>query len=297
MKIQKIQILQLSLVMLINYTSSYASNKSNQYFVQTPIQSLVQQKQILIPAGDFLMGCSSLDTKCDADEGRVGGRRVYVPEFKIDSLEISVSEFRQCVTDKACQRPFDTKRNKYCNYDNPARDNHPVNCVSWQHAKQYCDWKQGRLLLEAEWEKAARAGINNKRYSWGNTAANCRYAIMDDGITKTKKQGNETDGCGEDRTWPRASRAANAYGLFDMNGGVAEWVNNWYHSNAIQQFYSKGEIHSPQHGTRKVIRGGAWDEKAWALSNSGRWAKTPTGDSSLYGSNGIRCGYSVKKLE
>jgi len=272
----------LSLFVLLSITNCFANTNSK------------KQKPILIPAGEILMGCSTHDKECDTDEGKVGGSRVYVPAFKIDSLEIGVAEFRECVNAKKCQRPIDTKRNKYCNYDNPTRDNHPVNCVSWQHAKQFCDWKQGRLLLEAEWEKAARAGINNKRYTWGDANANCHYAIMDDGITKTSKHGNETDGCGEDRTWPRASRNSNAYGLYDMNGGVAEWVANWYQPDAIEQYYSKGDISGPQQGTRKVIRGGAWDEKAWALSNSGRWAKIQTGHSSLYGSNGIRCGYDVE---
>lgn len=265
------------------------------FFLFFSIANASEQKQITIPAGNFLMGCSKHDTECDTDEGHVGGTKVYVPAFKLDQHETTVAEFRQCVEEKKCKLPFDTVRNKYCNYDNKMRNNHPVNCVSWQHAEQYCHWRKGRLLLEPEWEKAARAGINNLRYTWGNDTANCKHAIMDDGKTRTMNHGNETDGCGEDRTWPRGSRAPNAYGLYDMNGGIAEWVANWYQPESIQKFYSKGNLHYPVKGTRKVIRGGAWDEEAWALSNSGRWAKIPTGDSSLYGSNGIRCGYDVQQ--
>ena len=252
-----------------------------------------QQKQILIPAGKFLMGCSQHDPECDADEGVIGGSQVYVAAFKIDRHETSVEEFRKCVEDGSCDHPFDNQRNQYCNYNAPGRDKHPINCVSWQHAKQYCNWQSGRLLYEAEWEKAARAGVNNQRYPWGNENANCKHAIMDDGQTKTKVSADETDGCGEDRTWPRGSRPGNAFGLYDMNGGIAEWVANWYLPQAIQKLYSQGETHGPGQGQRKVIRGGAWDEQSWALSNSARWAKVPTGHSSLYGSNGIRCGYDL----
>ena len=118
---------------------------------------------------------------------------------------------------------------------------------------------------------------------------------MDDGKT-TGSVNNEFDGCGEDRTWPRGSRPPNQFGLYDMTGGTAEWVYNWFSETAIKNHYSKKNLSRPDSGRWKVIRGGAWDEDAWAQTSSNRWAKPPTGHSSIYGSNGFRCVYNSKNI-
>lgn len=247
---------------------------------------------IVIPAGSFYMGCSANDRGCDPDEGPAGGVKVFVDQFAIDQYEVSVADYRACVQAGQCTRPKDHQRNKYCNYAAPNRDDHPLNCVDWQQASDFCQWQGGRLAYEAEWEKAARAGTRT-RYPWGDADANCRHAIMDDQRT-TGSAKDEYDGCGDDHTAPRGSRPPNQYKLYDMHGGIAEWVQNWYQADSHTQLYAKGNLQGPAKGERKVIKGGAWDEQAWALTSSGRWAKPPTGHPSLYGSNGIRCVYSKK---
>ncbi|WP_126454439.1 formylglycine-generating enzyme family protein [Sulfuriflexus mobilis] len=249
-------------------------------------QSSAAVEQVSIPAGSFHMGCASADNHCQKDEGPRGGVEIFVDTFSIDRHEASVADYRRCVTAGACSHPKDFNRNHYCNYDAPGRDNHPLNCVDWQQANSYCQWRGGRLAYEAEWEKAARAGTNS-RYPWGNHDATCKHAIMDDQKTKGLIN-DEYDGCGNDQTWSRGSRPANAYGLYDMHGGVAEWVNNWYEPTSHSDIYPQ-DISAPKTGVRKVIRGGAWDEQSEALTSSSRWAKPPTGHPSLYGSNGIRC--------
>ena len=60
--------------------------------------------------------------------------------------------------------------------------------------------------------------------------------------------------------------------------------------------YQNNKLQAPKDEDWKVIRGGAWDEKAWAQTNSNRWAKPPTGHSSIYGSNGFRCVFNSKNL-
>lgn len=250
------------------------------------VATTAQTKQITIPAGHFQMGCSAGDKLCDDDEGPVGGVRVFVKEFSIDIHETSVKEYRDCVKAGKCERPFDVKRTHYCNYDAPGRDNYPINCVNWNMAKEYCEWRGARLAYEAEWEKAARAGTDTP-YFWGFEPAHCKVAVMDPG--KSGEPDTSTDGCYRDLSWPKGSFPPNPLGLFDMIGGTSEWVENWYQKDAYSDLYAKGKIGLPKTGHHKVIKGGSWDEKHWAHRVSNRFAKPVTGNPDLYGSNGIRC--------
>lgn len=241
--------------------------------------------EVKVAAGAFQMGCSVGDTDCDGDEGRAGGVKVHVPTFYIDRYEVTVAEYQACIDAGQCQRPKDHQRNKYCNFGAPGRDRHPVNCVDWQEALDYCEWQGKRLPLEAEWEKAARAG-SASRYPWGQDVS-CERAILDDGVTMGSVTG-EPDGCGEDRTWPVGSRKANALGLFDMHGNAGEWVMNWYAGDGLQQ-YAAGQLSGQPPSPRKVLRGGSWDENKGNLRSSYRNTKPPESGRSVYGSIGLRC--------
>jgi iron(II)-dependent oxidoreductase len=246
---------------------------------------------VVVPGGRFLMGCSTDDRDCRTDEGPVGGTAVMVNAFWIDPYEVSVAEYRACVEADACERPFTHARNPYCNYDAPDRNAFPLNCVDWFQARDYCSWRGARLPTEAEWEKAARGGTTT-RYPWGDEAATCEYAVMDDGVYISPE--GETDGCGRDRLVERGTRAPNPYGLYDMHGSVSEWVYNWYAPDAITELYGHQNLTGPDEGRRRVIRGGAWDEGFAAQRSSSRWAKVPKGHRSIYGSNGFRCAGSVE---
>lgn len=245
-------------------------------------------ERIKISKGDFLMGCSKNDKLCDADEGVINGTTVFVPQFHIDKYEVSVDEYKNCLHDKKCTRPKDFKRNKYCNLDAPQRGNHPINCIDWDQAKEFCIYKGGRLPLEAEWEKAARAG-SLTRYPSGQNIS-CKNAILDDGKTTGSVKG-EHDGCGEDRTWARGARKANHIGLFDMHGNAGEWIENWYAKEAITKLYAKGKLSLPANGVRKLVRGGSWDENRANLRSSFRNVKLPSSGDGVYGSIGFRCVY------
>lgn len=250
--------------------------------------NVLSMERIKIPKGKFLMGCSLHDLTCDKDEGPRGGTPVLVPLFYIDKYEVSVAEYKQCLKSKNCKRPKDFKRNKYCNLDAPQRGNHPINCIDWQDAKQYCSWRGGRLPFEAEWEKAARGGTKT-RYPSGDNIS-CKNAILDDGKTTGSVKG-EHDGCGEDRTWDRAKRKANTFGLYDMHGNAGEWIQNWYVKDAITNLYAKGKLALPAGGARKLVRGGSWDENRENLRSSFRNVKLPDSGDGVYGSIGFRCVY------
>ena len=244
-------------------------------------------KPVIVPGGGFQMGCSVGDEACEKDEGPVGGVSVDGPAFKIDSHEVTVAEFRQCIEAGKCSQPLTNQRNKYCNYGAKGRDDHPVNCLDWSQAEAYCGWKKGRLPYEAEWEKAARAG-SKSRYPWGERVS-CQQAILDE-VSPAKSE-REPDGCGRDTTWPVGSRGANAFGLFDMHGNVGEWTMNWYAKDAIAALYAKGDLTGAKQGKRRVVRGGSWDENRPNLRSSFRNVKFPEQGKSIYGSIGFRCAY------
>lgn len=248
--------------------------------------SPVQADMVVVPAGEYMMGCSVDDPDCEKDEGPQGGIAVTVPEFKIDKNEVTVAEYAECLKAGSCTRPKDFARNKYCNFGNAERNNYPANCVDWSEAVAYCQWVGKRLPNEAEWEKAARAG-SSSRYPWAQDVS-CANAILDDGKTLASA-GEEPDGCGEDRSWPVGSRPANALGLNDMHGNVGEWTSVWYAPNAITDIYPEGNLSGPASGKRRVVRGGSWDENKLNLRSSFRNVKAPFSGKSVYGSIGFRC--------
>lgn len=241
--------------------------------------------RVTVPAGPFQMGCSVADPLCERDELPSGGSRVEVPAFLLDRREVTVAEYRACVEQGHCSPPKTHQRNKYCNYDAPGRDPHPVNCVDWQQAADYCASQGARLPREAEWEKAARAG-SNTAYPWGK-AVGCEQAILDP--VSPAASDKEPDGCFKDSSWPVASRPANAWGLFDMHGNVGEWTANWYAPDAITALYAKADLDGPTQGARRVVRGGSWDENRPNLRSSFRNVKPPEQGGAIYGSIGFRC--------
>lgn len=243
--------------------------------------------RVKVEAGPFQMGCSPGDDWCERDEGSPGGVTVPVPTFFIDATEVTVRQYRDCVDAGKCSVPLTHQQNKYCNYGNPERGDHPVNCVDWDQAVAYCRAHAGRLPTEPEWEKAARAGTAS-RYPWGQMAS-CEQTIVDE--VSPAASDREPDGCYLDSTWPVASRAPNALGLYDMSGNAGEWTANWYAPDALTAYYAKGALGAPAQGRQRVVRGGSWDENRPNVRVSFRNVKPPKQDGAIYGSIGFRCAY------
>jgi formylglycine-generating enzyme required for sulfatase activity len=116
------------------------------------------------------------------------------------------------------------------------RDDHPVVQVSWDDAVSYAKWAGKRLPTEAEWEFAARGGLEGKKFTWG-----------DDPPTDDSKLANiwhgdfpyrNTKNDGYERTAPVKSFPPNGYGLYDMAGNVWEWCSDWYRPDAYTQLTS-----------------------------------------------------------
>jgi formylglycine-generating enzyme required for sulfatase activity len=194
---------------------------------------------VTVAAGPFLMGCNeAVDSECLDDERP--GHTVVVKAFKIDRTEVTVRQFARCVAAGACSSagltmPFyggkdQPERAAYCNWQQKGREQHPINCVSWQQATAYCAWVGKRLPTEAEWEKAAR-GTDGRKYPWGNTGyasagkvANVADASAHRQLPDLSTAGGYDDGYVGTAPVGSMPKGAAPSGALDMIGNVWEWT-------------------------------------------------------------------------
>ncbi|MET3174629.1 UNVERIFIED_ORG: sulfatase modifying factor 1 [Arthrobacter sp. UYCu721] len=132
---------------------------------------------------------------------------------------------------------------------------HPVVHVSHQDALAYCRWAGRRLPTEAEWEYAARGGLNGKRYAWGNelTPGGEHRCNIWQGTFPTTNARED----GHLGTAPVRSFAPNGYGLYEMAGNVWEWCADWF----LPKYYRNSPAENPQGptiGAGRVMRGGSY---------------------------------------
>ena len=206
-------------------------------------------EMVVVPAGQFIMGSPSNEERRAKDEGpqhRVTIRR----PFAVGKYEVMFREWDACVTGGGCigYRPDDKGW---------GRGNRPVIHASWHDAQAYLRWlsrKGGdeyRLLSEAEWEYAARAGTTTP-FHFGSTISSDQANYRG-----TYTYGSGREGVYRKKTVPVGSFPSNAFGLHDVHGNVWEWVADcWNGSYAGAP--SDGAAWTTGDCEVHVLRGGSW---------------------------------------
>jgi len=123
------------------------------------------------------------------------------------------------------------------------RDDHPVVHVSWDDAVAYARWASKRLPTEAEWEFAARGGLDGQPYVWGNERPSDTQIHANIWQGEFPHQNTVKDGFA--RTAPVQSFLPNGYGLYDMAGNVWEWCADWYQRDLYRQRAGRGVVNNP----------------------------------------------------
>jgi formylglycine-generating enzyme len=135
-----------------------------------------------------------------------------------------------------------------------ARADHPVVHVSWRDADAYCRWRGVRLPTEAEWEYAARGGLDAAVFPWGDDL------VPDDHRMNVWQGTFPTENTLDDGyfgTAPVDAFAPNGYGLYNMTGNVWEWCADWYDAGYYAQSAAT-DPRGPERGSHHVMRGGSY---------------------------------------
>ncbi|MFN9458229.1 MAG: SUMF1/EgtB/PvdO family nonheme iron enzyme [Acidobacteriota bacterium] len=209
-----------------------------------------------IPAGSFRMGCSEGDPQCTPDE-RPAHTVTLSRGFWMNTTEVTVGAYRKFVA--ATERAMPAEAPAF----NPEWANAalPMTRVSRADAQAYCRWSGGRLPTEAQWEYATRAGTTTPRYGeleavawYGDNAG--RERIDTERIAQEQRgQFNVILGKNGNQPHAAATKAPNAFGLYDLLGNVWEWTADWHDSYAAG---AATDPTGPADGEKRVLRGGSW---------------------------------------
>lgn len=186
-------------------------------------------------------GWSQMGSDAGRDDEKPA-HRVWVDAFELAAFQTTNVQYSRFLHDTHHPAPSFWSDPAFANPEQP------VVAVSWFDASAYCDWlsrlygKRYRLPTEAEWERAARGGVEGEAFPWGN----CAPEELPDYANRWRS-GPE----------PVGLYAPNSYGLYNLGDNVHEWCADWYSAD----YYGVSPERNPQgpaHGSRRASRGGSW---------------------------------------
>lgn len=201
-----------------------------------PADDRLEPALVRIPEGWFLMGSET------GQDNQRPVHRVWVDSFLLADCQVTNADYRRFLHATGNPAPpfWDDS-----NFSDPER---PVVAVSWFEAVRYCEWlnaitgRNYRLPTEAEWERAARGGMEGKLFPWGDAPP---QSLPD--YEKRWRIGPE----------PVAQYDPSAFGLYDICENVHEWCSDWYKTD-YYAISPERNPHGPETGDRRASRGGSW---------------------------------------
>jgi formylglycine-generating enzyme required for sulfatase activity len=207
---------------------------------------LLEPQLARISEGWFWMGSEAGQDHAGQDHvGQDNERplhRVWVDEFQLACCTVTNAAYAHFA------RATGNPPAPFCGNPDFNHPEQPVVAVSWFDAVKYCEWlslstgQSYRLPTEAEWERAARGGVESQLYPWGDAPP---QSLPD--YEKRWKKGPE----------PVAQYAPNAFGLYDICENVHEWCSDWYQASYYAVSPARNPA-GPDQGDRRASRGGSW---------------------------------------
>lgn len=302
----------------VNRSSQSIQTRENKVQVIEKLDKEIKfkQKMVYLSGGEFIMGTNDMEGSPEDGEGPA--RRTIVSPFYIDRHTVTNEEFKQFVQETGYKTEAEQFGWSFVFYHFIAKNgakviqqvpgtpwwlvveeaywyqpeglgstidnrmDHPVIQVSWNDAKAFCDWAGKRLPTEAEWEFAARGGLEQKKYAWGDELVpnGKHYCNIWQGTFPYENTNDD----GYLGTAPAQSFPTNGFGLYNVAGNVWEWCSDRF-TNPVKQ---TDLIESHSHSS-KVMRGGSYlchESYCNRYRVAARSANTP--DSST-GNIGFRC--------
>jgi sulfatase modifying factor 1 len=223
----------------------------------TAAQTAAPEGMALVPAGKFWMG-RYYSTNIDATDQEMRGHmddrpanNVYLDAFYMDKYEVTSADYAEFVEATGTRAPWHWRAGEIPD----GEERFPVTNVNWFEGAAFCEWAGKRLPTEAEWEKAARGGLDRMRYTWGDEDVDTSEArllpprsarrLTDDPVPGVHRRNTPLD---------VGSFEANGYVLYDMSGNVTEWTSDWY-DKGYYAFMPKRNPQGPENGLYKSVRG------------------------------------------
>jgi formylglycine-generating enzyme required for sulfatase activity len=250
-------------------------------------------EMVVVPAGSFTMGSPENERDRSDREGPQHALSIAQP-FAAGKFAVTVDQFAAFVTDthhdvgQTCRTLEGGKNDEregrsWRDPGFPQSGSHPAVCINFADAEAYVDWlsvktgKRYRLLTEAEWEYAARAGTTTRFFFGDDEKETCRYGNGTDLEAKRKVPGlGPSAPCsdGYAYTAPVGSFPPNAFGFYDMHGNARQWVEDCFHANYVGA-PTDGSAWTSADCAVRVQRGGAWGYRPANLRSAYRDGNEP----------------------